>query len=490
MGSRQSREKLDMLGDILEEAYAFFLNQGYTYPKLRNRLPIEVVLMKMERRGREEHAPDGAGTASMWGDDYGWLELNIDLLNRPKDLRLTVGHEFFHIVQDLYDPRNSFSKAKIPSRNYWLREATGAWIEQFFASDPNHVNPSTVQGSADPFGGMYPPEAGKIAGTLLYSAKDHSTVTQYGYGMAFLIEYLADRYGDDIVRRMFEEIRSGTEHPVDVIVSAVGASPEVWLGDFLVEHLQGNIYGVVDQFSLDGGNKFRIESGGPREIRFLVDYRSLGAHTFRVQLVNAQIDPGASLTFSIEPDGYTSMFVFEVESTGIQQRTWKLLGETTSTLKAENLNSFWGKSPILIIALVVNKFGQHPYTANREITINIEVDEPVAGFPETGSSSETCAEGRPHWTYGLAGTRIYGSPMIAELTFNKHDEPGCSEGGSFTLTGTYPAPGSQTVQLKGLAYAGYGIGYVEATFTLTSGGIITPDPWTVFTVQKFILENR
>jgi hypothetical protein len=99
---------------------------------------------------------------------------------RPtKSLRVTAAHEFFHAVQFAYDY----------AEDGWMMEATATWAEERVADDVNDNRQYL------PYGQVNRP------GTAL-DTYDKQGFTQYGNWVFF--EYLSQRYGTGIVRKIWE----------------------------------------------------------------------------------------------------------------------------------------------------------------------------------------------------------------------------------------------------------------------------------------------
>ncbi|MFO7935526.1 MAG: hypothetical protein R6U78_15795, partial [Bacteroidales bacterium] len=104
------------LGLYLEEAYLTYRDiLGFSYSG-RFLWPVEVVLIPFPWH------TDAFGfySNSHLGNNFAWLEFNSDKISKKSAMKLTAGHEFFHLVQSLYDSRNPVSKARIEPEFFWL----------------------------------------------------------------------------------------------------------------------------------------------------------------------------------------------------------------------------------------------------------------------------------------------------------------------------------------------------------------------------------
>ncbi len=100
---------------------------------------------------------------------------------KPADsLKVTAAHEFFHAVQFAYDYLE----------DPWMMEATATWIEERYADGVNDNR-------------QYLP-AGQLVETFTaLDTFDKDTTVQYGNWVFF--EYLSQRFGQGVVRRIWKE---------------------------------------------------------------------------------------------------------------------------------------------------------------------------------------------------------------------------------------------------------------------------------------------
>lgn len=107
----------------------------------------------------------------------------------PMDsLRVTAAHEFFHAIQFAYDFRE----------DRWLLENTSTWMEERFADEVNDNRQYL------PYGQMKQP-----AGSL--DVFNQNGLNQYANWPFF--EYLSSRYGNDIVRAIWNKAGTGEGAP-------------------------------------------------------------------------------------------------------------------------------------------------------------------------------------------------------------------------------------------------------------------------------------
>ncbi len=150
---------------------------------------------------------------SIWGNNHGYIQINSEKINNLKEMKTTIGHEFFHFVQSLYDPRGSYTKAKCFSKHAWLDEACAVWSEAMFSDNPNYVSKVYDGNEDEPLSGIS-------------RGLSKETYQGYGYGMSAVIKYLVKKRGEGIVLDFYKQIKSG-KSSVEALLNIAG-SPDVW----------------------------------------------------------------------------------------------------------------------------------------------------------------------------------------------------------------------------------------------------------------------
>jgi len=132
-------------------------------------------------------SPVPYGTAAAWiaveNDFYGFPKNDEDVTGmetiRSGALKVTQAHEFMHAVQFNINVYQSG----------WLMESTATWAEDAVYGNVNdwhwYVN-------------------------YFLRTPDYPIFNRYSYGSAFFINYLTERYGPDLVRRMWEAAKTQT----------------------------------------------------------------------------------------------------------------------------------------------------------------------------------------------------------------------------------------------------------------------------------------
>ncbi|MCH1866590.1 MXAN_6640 family putative metalloprotease [Nocardioides sp. CFH 31398] len=136
-----------------------------------------------------------------------------------RNLAVTAAHEFFHAVQFDYDV----------GEDRWFMEATAVWMEEQFAPGADDNRQYLPQG-----------QLGR-PGTAL-DAFDTEGLAHYGNWLFF--ERLADTYGVDAVRRLWEWVAAGRGEPDEYSVQALSrflSEQGSSLRSFLAVYSAGNL---------------------------------------------------------------------------------------------------------------------------------------------------------------------------------------------------------------------------------------------------------
>lgn len=144
----------------------------------------------------------GCHMSSYWGKKFGTIYINSERLDSYDRVEMgtTLIHEFLHHYQQFYDPRwmsGGNNMAKV------LDEATSVWIEQFMTNEFSRWGPQNVQR----FIPCINPENEDIhdvidiKGDNLWSDRYQDT----GYGMSVLIEYLSQKFGNEVAVDILKE---------------------------------------------------------------------------------------------------------------------------------------------------------------------------------------------------------------------------------------------------------------------------------------------
>jgi hypothetical protein len=355
--NKVTRSQMEDVGNQCEDAYDTYSNMGFRYNQ-RNPWPIKVVLMHRE-------GSYGSYASSMQVEGFGFLTFDIDVLSEPDQLTKTVGHEFLHLVQDLYDPRPWEEKTSDYGPKYWLDEATACYCEKFFSGNPDtHVPELFTENQSTPFKGIH--KQGDDAG-------------EHGYGMSAMIKYLTGRFPSSTVVNYYTDI-SSEMHPVETIIARSNGTSD-WLGDFFREYVQGNIYGVGPAYwkgQIRSHQVFRIATASDTVKKFDSYYEPMGARLYQVDLDYLDIPEGLDISFTLTGpyDEETEVSVLKQGGAGAME----LIDHSTTGVVVENVKDLIASWHDLY-ALVTNRNIEPPYTDDTDIRLAVRLQ---GGFNPTG----------------------------------------------------------------------------------------------------------
>lgn len=339
---------VQQLGNALESAYTYVRDSlGFRY-SARTEWPVAVTVRKLDSQVY------GYYSDSMLGDNYGTMEFNSEKIDEIVQMNITAAHEFLHLVQSLYDPRNRLTKAKgWFYDHHWMDEATAVWIEEKFSGQPGYVSPIRGGHEMAPMNGMQK------------GAEDNAGY--HGYGMSSVIKYLEAAHGKNIIYQIYQEIKADYK-PVDAIQSAY-EDPVLWYEDFLRMYVLGQIYNMpLATWVGNVEDVFRIQTEDDTLKSFTASYADLSAKIYKVGLEYPDIDSSASIRFKAT-GGTNEVTAFKYKSSGIE-----FIDNYNEEIKVEDIRVLTEQGYHLLV-LVTNSRSVSPYTDEQSITLDIEVIE-------------------------------------------------------------------------------------------------------------------
>ncbi len=390
--------QLSELGGAFEDAYTTLTSPPYSFkcafaPGNNNRLPVYVKSLKPGKYGEQ--------ISGKFSDLAGYIEINIDKISEVREMRQSAMHEFFHYIQDQYNPESGLIKSIYGSTFIMLAEASSVWSEEL--SD-NPVLPSKVFSENVWESVVAGVHAGTIGTSSLRAAK--------GYGNAGLIKYLVDQPTGFSIRRLWEDIALG----MDALPALFLQTPNVsaWWGDYASKLTTGKLYPLPYSEAVSIGKKRFIVKD-----QHYLNERLEGAIHFSLPdfsanraklLFNATSKPllDASHTLSCKltrPSGDLSdlqLFLLKYKDAGEDVLHGEIIGEgveANGSLKFDvpNIKAIVDANET-IVPLIVNRNGTVPYDGK------IEADFIMAVTHDTPKTLEEFEA--PGWkTYG-------GAPVI------------------------------------------------------------------------------
>jgi hypothetical protein len=217
------------LAESFEHAYNVLTSAPYSFKcKFNSSGKVDVYVKKMAS------GTYGLEQSSALGKLNNYIDVNFDKLADKTAIEQTAVHEFFHYIQDLYDPQSMRNKYYLGSRYLWLEEASSVWSEELAINNdiPANVFMTHVWDSLG---------NGLHAGTLGIRKN-----RQYaGYGSAGLIKYISMLpNGARRIRNIFEDIALN-KHSVTAVLDYMQPIDQHWI-NYLKKIFTGKLYTFSD----------------------------------------------------------------------------------------------------------------------------------------------------------------------------------------------------------------------------------------------------
>ncbi|MCK4385577.1 MAG: hypothetical protein KAW52_04860 [candidate division Zixibacteria bacterium] len=341
---------VDELAGFLEAAYDTFEQMGFSYYGPEYRYPkVDSVEVNVRDMGKQRSSGWLSPVVGAVNKVDGSMNVNSNIMSQSNlpGMRIEVGRATFDIVLRLYGP-GSISGFDTG----WLHHASEIWVEEKFTEETNYV-PSDFPGQEmDPFAGI---------GSFIEIE-----------GMAALIKYWVDHYGDNVLVKILGAWADSRVHSIDAVLDNIDDPEYVWWPDFFYEYVSGNIYGVKgDVFSGNPTGRFDINSAADTLKVFTGSYLDLSAKLYRINLNYAHIDTNAQIRFDLSATGanldYVTITVFSVKDGYLQYLT-----HSTPELTIKGIKALTQNGNDLLVA-VINSLTEEPYTGSRDIDLNVRV---------------------------------------------------------------------------------------------------------------------
>lgn len=339
--------QVDNLLSYLDQAYTTINSLGFDIASKRTKWPVEVTLVELP------DDVDGYSVNSIWGNNYGYMLINMNKVNESDAMKVTTGHEFFHIVQSLYDPRSSYFKAKFASDHYWIDEATSTWSEKLFTSEQDYI-PNNRDGFETT------PLKGLLSGGL-------ANPREHGYGLSSFIKYMTERCGQSYASDLYKNINNS-----DAVFNAVNKAANLslsslWL-DYLKELILGNIYedNINTYINSEMTTKFRIKTEADSVAEYKKNYLNFSGMLYNVTLERT-FTSEESLELQLEQGAdYGEIMVFKYKSSSIE-----LISSVSDNLTVKDLKILQESGYNILILVADNHYSMSGM--NDEINFNLRV---------------------------------------------------------------------------------------------------------------------
>ncbi len=337
----------EKLEKYLNDAYDELVNMGFSFSK-RTSWPISAYLYN-----RQSYSQNRLGefVSSKFGNNWSYMTFNAGYMSDQTLMKSTAGHELFHLVQALYDPRWAFTKAISAGNFYWLDEATATWFEEIMAGEA-YSSPTRKGHHMEPLKGVY-----KGA---------NENPQHYGYGMAAFVKSMVGQTDKSTLSNIYQKISEGAENPVKAINGGASKTVSEMYPFFLDEYFNGKVYSDFEQSSLltaEGVQTWNIASEGDTLKTFDNAYPGISTKIFKLNLSHDGFDDNSTLIIKTDEIAFAPKFVYKMQGGSV----FKLLDMGKSELSITGLKQLQ-KDKALILAVVANS----GYTDNNfKTTFNI-----------------------------------------------------------------------------------------------------------------------
>ncbi len=308
----------DEIAGYLENAFTMFSSPNFSLDfKRRSNWPLQVTLCLLDP------AVYGYQVASAWGDNYSSMEFNTSKLNDMPEMKTTAAHEFMHVVQGWYDPRNRYSKAKSASPHYWLDEAVATWVEERFAVS-GYISAARKGNELEQFMGG------------LNETRDDVNARSFGYGMSGTIKYIIDDLGDGLLKTIYDNIYSG-ENPGQAIRLSMGMVYKDWYLEMIKDYSLGLIYSDVTPGLFLGGRDEKYTATLVSDTLFKLknSYKQLASRIFLLDVSAFPADEQTVLSVDADQQEDQMIMVYGVKS----KEPLMFLGQDANSVTVAKLKS-------------------------------------------------------------------------------------------------------------------------------------------------------
>lgn len=382
---------------------------------------------------------DGETEIPLSGKRNQSINLNVALCapGKEKLLKATVGHEFFHAIQHLYDPRSGLvirNDLLFAPHFLWLAEASSAWFESPMLDDPAYV-PSVFLANAE------------MASRGLETGTDRTDMQNIGYWASGFLRFLRQDQGSDaFILDLWTSVRNqvaGTTGYSDLraLIDTIGSS--MALG------------GKWTTFA----NRFHTQSTGysgwPMPPGDRTWYNA--SQTSADIVANLAPYSARKLQFSFNTAVTTPNYTISVLSPSVNLNYALYKGTAAEgpftflgNLRFGYPQSITAARDDIYLVSVTNTDGNAPYTATEQATVHIGPQETCAYCPDvpaTAAYSMTVYSGSAYkyWRPSSGSSNYYASISYYDAAGTKPKSLACNWPTTFItrLTSTYYESGGQ-----------------------------------------------
>ena len=260
----------------LEEAIKRLEAVGFSFAKRNKQIQVEVKKLS----GADAY---GYFIPSRYSSEWNSMVINSQKLSEKEEIKRTIMHEMTHFAQYYYDPRWLVTKSFVGGDFLWMDEAVAVWAESLYVAGISSVQ----------YGNQFCP----LEGFSPWDKEDKST---HGYGMAGLIRWMANRYGNDKIVKLHQQQEAGATSVMDAFEDAF---PDLFLeyGIFLKDYIRAN--GVKDLMQEIARKKMTLNSMNEVTSKEPIGIKPYSTFYERISIDPDYKLPDGKITLSIKVEG-------------------------------------------------------------------------------------------------------------------------------------------------------------------------------------------
>jgi uncharacterized protein (TIGR03437 family) len=369
------------VGKLVDEAFVKLAAAGVETSRRKN--PVDIYLFSFSgtlgQIFRADKTAEGETETELWGKANTGLSLNVDVMRASgaEAVRTTVGHELFHILQGMYDPRPLWRRSYVKSTWLWMMEAASTWFEKKMSRSGNAYLSPNAQAYDDFL----------LRHGLEFPPGNKEDVQRHGYGASMFLDYLTQTKGDTYPGIIFREMEpsSGTVFlapkysPVDGLSNGDVFLSFKWT-DFVDQYASGKVHparSLSNWVTSTNVETYTVASDNEINKSFQWDAPDLSAHLYKLDFKKwtTQWPAGSKVTFQLTAPGDVEMTVWKSQLNS----GWVQVAKTTSSYEIPNGETL--ASGATYAVLIANGTMKRPYDGTTSIKFELKGPTVASKFP-------------------------------------------------------------------------------------------------------------
>ena len=318
---------------------------GFSFAKRNKQIQVEVKKLS----GADAY---GYFIPSRYSSDWNSLVINSQKLSEKEEIKRTIMHEMTHFVQYYYDPRWLVTKSFVGGDFLWMDEAVAVWAESLYVEGISSVQ----------LGNQFCPLEG-------FSPLTGEEKNAHGYGMAGLVRWMANRYGNDKIVELHKQQEAGATSVYDAFDDAF---PDLFVeyGIFLKDYIRAN--GVKDLLQGVSRNKMYLNSMNEVKSKEPIGCRPYSAFIERINIDPDFALPDGKITLSINVEGGMDGGkgqICELYRYDNEKKEIIFVDEFFDSYQYEEVAALQEKKDMLFVVYY------HPFNKERDVTMTVRLEE-------------------------------------------------------------------------------------------------------------------